>query len=105
MGSFWHDGSVPSSPRTLFSGSTLLIVRGVLLWLVVPFATCVWLILAFRLRRRGVGLNRFLGWVDLNLIAALQRTVLRPSFALPARWIPWSEMAQVTHRLGWLDPA
>jgi len=83
----------------------LLLVRGVLLWVVVPVSAVVWLCLAIRLRRRGVGLGRFLGWVDLNLVAALQRTVLRPFFPSPLRWTRWREIETVTHRVGRLDPA
>ena len=95
---------MPTSPPAVASGLTLLLVRGVLLWLVVPAATGVWLVLAILLRRRRVGLGRFLGWVDLNLIAALQRTALRPFFAARAPWTPWSEIELVTHRVRWLDP-
>jgi hypothetical protein len=79
-------------------------VRGVLLWLVVPVAICVWLILSVRLGRRGVGVGQFVGWVDLNLIACLERGALRPLVSSPAKWMSWSEMALVTHRVRWLDP-
>jgi len=91
------------SHRSPVGGFVLLLVRGLLLWLVVPVAACVWLILAVHLRRR-VGLGQFIGWVDLNLIACLERGALRLFFPTPAKWIPWSELAHVTHRLRWRDP-
>jgi hypothetical protein len=93
------------SSRLVVGGSMLLLIRGVLLWLVVPLAVLLWVILAGQLRRRGVGLGRFLGWVDLNLIAFLQRTALRPFFAEPIQWISPRGMSTVTHRLRWLDLA
>jgi hypothetical protein len=80
-------------------------VRGVLLWLVIPVVAVCWLPLAFPLRRRGVTFGRFLGWVDLNLVAALQRSILRPLFRRPIRWTPVRAMPDVTHRVRWLDPA
>jgi hypothetical protein len=87
------------------AGAALLLVRGVLLWIVVPLAFVCWLLLAVVLRRRGVGLGKFLGWVDLNLVAFLGRTILRPIVRTPLRWVPVSEMAEVEHRLRAQDPA
>jgi len=54
-------------------GLLLLLVRGVLLRLVVPLATVTRLLLRPAMQRRAVGLGSFIGWADLNLIAALQR--------------------------------
>jgi hypothetical protein len=99
------DDAAMRSVRLIVGGTLLLGVRGVLLWALVPLATCVWLLIAPWLRRRGVGLGGFLGWVDLNFVALLARSVLRPLFADPPRWIGFREMAQVTHRIGWTDPA
>jgi hypothetical protein len=75
------------------------------LWIVIPIAFCVWAPAALWLRRRGVQLGHFLGWVDLNLIAFLTRIVLRPAFRAPASWVPASAMGQVAHRVFELDLA
>ena len=84
----------------------LLLVRGVLLWLVVPIAVVVWLVGGLLLfRPRGISLARFLGWVDLNLVACLQRSVLRPVFRARVSWVHPREMPNVTHRVRPLDPA
>lgn len=83
----------------------LLALRGLLLWLVVPAAVLCWVPLAFWLRRKHVSFARFLGWVDLNFIAALQRSILRPLFRQPLPWTPVRSMPHVTHRVAWLDPA
>jgi hypothetical protein len=87
------------------AGVALLLVRGVLLWIVVPLAFVCWLLLAIPLRRRGVTLGKFLGWVDLNLVAFLGRTILRPIVRRPLNWVPVSEMPEVRHRLRAQDPA
>jgi hypothetical protein len=87
------------------AGVALLLVRGVLLWIVVPPAFVCWLVLAIPLRRRGVTLGKFLGWVDLNLVAFLGRTILRPIVRTPLPWVPAGEMAEVEHRLRSTDPA
>lgn len=89
-------GSRPISP---VAGIALLAIRGILLWIVVPLAICTWLPASFWLRRRGVNLDQFLGWVDLNFVACLQRTVLRPFFSSPIGWVPARLMPEVTHRL------
>jgi hypothetical protein len=70
--------------------------RGLLLWFVVPVAVVCWLPLALVLRRRTVTFGRFLGWVDLNLIALLERTILRPTRRTPTRWIPFKAIPEVT---------
>lgn len=46
-----------------------------------------------------------LGWVDLNLVALLERTILRPLFRSPIQWTPRRAMPEVTHRVGALDLA
>jgi hypothetical protein len=90
--------------NSIIGGLAVLLIRGVLLWVVVPAATLVWPIVALRFRRRGVTFGRYLGWVDLNLIACLQRTMLRPLVRAPSDWVPAGQMPQVTHRLGATDP-
>jgi hypothetical protein len=86
-------------------GVAILLVRGVLLWIVVPLAFVCWLLLAIPLRRRGVTLGKLLGWVDLNLVAFLGRTILRPLVRTPSNWVSAREMHEVTHRLRFQDPA
>ena len=97
--------TTPQRRNSVIGGLAVLLVRGVLLWVVVPVAALAWPIVALRLRRRGVTFGRYLGWVDLNLIACLQRTILRPLVREPADWVPAREMPQVTHRLRAVDPA
>lgn len=91
--------------NSFVAGLLLLLLRGVLLWAVVPLAVCVWPFTYMRLRRVRIGFGQFLGWVDLNLMASLSQIVLRPLFRDPVSWVAWKEMPRVTHRVGWLDPA
>lgn len=91
--------------NSIVAGLLLLLVRGVLLWAVVPLAMCIWPFAYLRLRGAGVGLGQFLGWVDLNLMACLSQLVLRPLFREPVPWVAWRAMPQVTHRLRLIDPA
>lgn len=96
-----------ASPRLrvpLVTGVILLVLRGLLLWLVVPI-TVVWWIGGFSYwRRKDATLGHVLGWADLNLIAALQRGPLRPLVTDPLRWTPLKDLPQVTHRLRVTDP-
>jgi hypothetical protein len=85
-------------------GLLLLFVRGLLLWIVVPIgfiawaATCPWQI------KRKVALGQFFGWIDSNMIIAIERSVLRPFFAAPThRWVPIKDRDQVKNRIGVLD--
>lgn len=87
------------APVSALAGFALLAIRGVLLWVMIPLATLFWLPSSFWLRRRGIDLGRFLGWTDLNLVACLQRTILRPLFRAPLPWVPARSMPQVTHRV------
>lgn len=102
--SSYHE-NVPSPRAPIVAGVTLLLLRGVLLWVVVPVATCAWLIIRTLGRHRPIGLGQFLGWADLNLTAGLQRTVLRSLFATRAGWTAWSDVGTVTHRVRMIDPA
>lgn len=90
--------------NSVVGGLAVLMVRGVLVWIVVPAAALAWILIGFRLRRRGVGFSQYLGWVDVNLIALLQRTVLRPLVRSPLAHVPAREMPTVAHRLRAVDP-
>ncbi len=89
--------------NSVVGGLAALFIRGVLLWVGVPFATCGWLVIRVVRPGRGVRLGQFLGWIDLNLIACIQRTLIRPLVRSPAEWVPASAMTQVTHRLRAVD--
>ncbi len=99
------DSNIGPGQNPAPAGFALLLIRGVLLWAVIPLAACAWVPAALWLRRRGVRFGHFLGWVDLNLIAFLARIVLRPFFRVPPTWVPASAMSQVTHRVNGLDLA
>lgn len=83
----------------------LLAIRGVLLWIVVPMGVLAWLFLGVVLSRRGVTLGQLLGWLDLNLLAVIERTVLRPWVRSPLSWTPAAELPKVKHRVRALDAA
>jgi hypothetical protein len=90
--------------NSVLAGLALLFLRGLLLWLAVPLTVVVWVPASFVLRRRGIRFVQFLGWVDLNLIAFLARTVLRPLFRAPPPWVRGAAMPRVTHRVALTDP-
>jgi hypothetical protein len=87
------------------SGLVLLAVRGVLLWVLVPFAAIWWAAGWPLWHRRGVRLGQLIGWCDLNLISAIQRSVLRPFTRSPAPWAPLKALPAVVHRVNLFDPA
>jgi hypothetical protein len=85
-------------------GLMVLFLHGFLVWIVIPAAILAWLPAWFWLRRRGASLGQFLGWADLNRMAGLERTILRPLFPAPLPGVPARSMADVTHRVDPLDP-
>ena len=93
-----------SRKNSVAAGLATLILRGFLLWIVVPLATVAWLLVGFRLRRRGSTFGQYLGWIDVNLIAFLQRTILRPITRSPLSWVPVKQISEVSHRLRASDP-
>ena len=78
----------------------LLGIRGVLLWLVVPLSLIAWPCLWPILRRHNIRLAQFLGWVDLNLISAIEHSILRPLIGVPLPWSSARELPTITHRIG-----
>lgn len=92
-------------PVGVIAGFILLAVRGLLLWIAVPLGFVAWVVLALWLLPRGIRLGQFLGWVDLNLVATLERTVLRALFRHPLSWVSVRDIGKVRHRIGMLDPA
>ena len=94
-----------ASWRRLVGGLVLLTVRGLLLWVVVPLGVLAWPLVVVPSRKRGLRLGRFLGWLDLNLTSAIQRTLARPFFEAPIAWTSFDAAAGLTHRIRLLDPA
>lgn len=92
------------SRQRFAGGLVLLAVRGLLLWVVVPLGVVAWPLVVLS-RRRAVRLGQFLGWLDLNLTSAIQRTIARPFFEAPLPWTPFDAAAGLTHRIRLLDPA
>jgi len=85
----------------------LLVIRGVLLWIVIPVAALAWFVrLPFALvRRRRVTIGQMLGWADLNLMASLEASTLRPITRERSAFVPWRDAPTVSHRVSLLDPA
>ncbi len=94
----------PQRRNSIVVGVLVLLTRSFLLWIVIPVWSVVWLARAISLHRRGITYGQYLGWVDLNLIAFLQRGVFRPLVRWPAPFVPSSEMPSVTHRISRTDP-
>jgi hypothetical protein len=55
--------------NSIAGGLVVLVLRGLLLWLVVPIAVIAWPVVRARQRKSGVSLGQYLGWIDLNLVA------------------------------------
>lgn len=79
----------------------ILLVRGVLLWIVVPISIAWWLVatpIDAVTGRRHVRLAQTIGWADLNLIALLTLGRMTP-------FVSWSQASKVEHRVSLVDPA
>ncbi|WP_426573838.1 hypothetical protein [Aquihabitans sp. McL0605] len=85
-------------------GLLLLFLRGALLWLVVPVGWIWWLAAWRSFRRQGIQPGQLVGWMDLNLISAIERTVLRPVVPSPLPWTPFDALPRSAHRVGLNDP-
>jgi hypothetical protein len=79
----------------------MLLVRGVLLWVVIP-ASAIWWLIAITvnalMRRPYVSVGQAIGWADFNLMALLTLGRLNP-------FVSWSKASKVEHRVSLLDPA
>jgi hypothetical protein len=87
------------------AGLVLLGLRGLLLWLLIPFTILWWLVILPHWLKIKVGLGQLIGWSDLNLCAAIEKSVLRPFVKTRLNWVPLSEAPGVIHRVGLLDAA
>jgi hypothetical protein len=80
-----HSGELAGSKELLYSG-TVLVVRGLLLWVIVPATVLAWLIaLPVHLGARVITgrwlfprLRQLIAWSDEYLIISIERTLLRP---------------------------
>lgn len=84
----------------------LLVVRGCLLWLVIPLAFFGWLAVSpirVLLNKQYIALSKLIGWADMNLTAAIGKILVRP-FGRRSEFTPWSKVLSVEHRVSIIDP-
>lgn len=96
--------STAGSNSGFLASMLLLTVHGVLLWVVIPMGCVAWVLGAPWLHKRRIKIGQFLGWIDINLIALIQHSLLRPFYrnvALP--WLSARKISKVVHRLGLMD--
>ncbi|WP_353827322.1 hypothetical protein [Agromyces sp. SYSU T0242] len=78
----------------------LLTARGLLLWIVVPVGFIAWLLVGWVF---GTGPGQFLGWIDVNLIAALRRVFIHRvdgGWPMPRlAFVPIGMLQSVRHRV------
>lgn len=85
---------------------TLLVVRGWLLWLVIPIALLGWLVtspIRLILGKPYITAGKLIGWADMNLTAAIGQMLVRP-FGQRSDFTPWSKVLSVEHRVSIIDP-
>jgi hypothetical protein len=90
--------------NSVVGGLLVLVVRGVLLWIVMPVALVVWPFIRVSQRSARVTFGQYLGWVDLNLIACVQRIATPLLVRHPIAWTSARDMSEITHRLRATDP-
>ncbi len=84
----------------------LLVVRGWLLWLVIPIAFLGWLVMSpirLTLGKPYITTGKLIGWADMNLSAAIGQVLVRP-FGRRSDFTPWSRVLSVEHRVSIIDP-
>ena len=84
----------------------LLVVRGWLLWLVIPLAFLGWLVMSpirVVLSKPYIALGKLIGWMDMNLTAAIGKVLVRP-FGRRSDFTPSSRVLSIEHRVSIIDP-
>ncbi|MEF3404478.1 hypothetical protein [Agromyces sp. CCNWLW203] len=78
----------------------MLVLRGFLLWAVIPIAALSWIVLG---PLTAASLGACVGWFDLNLMVFLLRFVLRPLIRdSELSWVPLAKMRTTEHRFRFL---
>ena len=87
----------PVGPDEAVAGALLVLLRGILLWILVPGGVIVWLSFV---GWSGVTLGNFLGWLDYNVIVLLQKSVFRPWLGHTGlQRVPWARIRELKHRI------
>jgi hypothetical protein len=93
-------------PELRFPTITKLLVltlHGLIMWITVPLSyvvTCstlpIW-------RRRGASIAEVVGWIDLNVIALMFKTVARPLVITTPKWVSLEDAKSSGFRVSILD--
>ena len=86
---------------TPLAGTVLLLIRGWLLWIVVPLSAIAWGLTLYWQIRKGISLGLFLGWIDNNFVIILERSLLLALFPETTHsWVAFTDITTVQHRIG-----
>lgn len=81
-----------------------LVIRGILLWILIPFAFLAWVLMHSWAQRAS--LRQATCWYDANLSLLLAKGLLRPQIRTVGR-VPFLGLSQMrgrpTHTLHWLS--
>jgi hypothetical protein len=85
----------------LVPGIILLVVRGLALWLIVPFGFVSWLLAVPWMVSHGHSPRLWISWIDYNFCVALERGPLRPLMPRPLLdWLSIERMDELKARTG-----
>lgn len=76
------------------------LLRGLIIWILVPLEALVWTFGCYWFLKQRVGLGRFLGWMDANLWVLLLGISFATVDGEQLKEIPYRDIQTVTHRLG-----
>ena len=89
---------------TPLAGTVLLLIRGWLLWILVPLSAIAWALTLYWQIRRRISLGLFLGWIDNNFVIILERSLLLALFPETTHsWVAFKDITTVAHRIGHND--
>lgn len=86
-----------------FTKLLVLTLHGLIMWITVPLSYAVACLILPIWRRRGASIGEVVGWIDLNVIVLMFKSIARPLVITIPEWISLEDAKSSGYRVSILD--
>ena len=94
---------IPELRFPTFTKLLVLTLHGVIMWITVPLSCAVACLILPIWRRRGARIGEVVGWIDLNVMALIFKTIIRPLVITTPKWVSLEDAKSSGYRISILD--
>jgi len=94
---------IPELRFPTFTKMLLLTLHGLIMWITVPLSYVVAYLILPIWRRRGASIGEVVGWINLNVVTLIFKSIARPLVITTPEWVSLEDAKSTGYRVSFLD--